>query len=384
MKHALRLTVATALAAASLPLIGLQAAATTGDPVVFTGRAIHNDGSPATGADARLLALPPGNPAAVPGDSVKVLPVSTATTDASGRFTLTLAASAELQQYISADHFLDLDVVTRDGDQLGVYSFTLTVDSDSRRSDAPQIALARDPSRSVDANVTIALSTTVAPETVTTEDSGPSAAAIETKGCGSTYMYSYYPMVLVGSLYSTWTGFAGYDEYQSTASSTLGVGMSSTGAYGTYGTSGTRTKSSTQTFHWPASGKTYKYYKTEWIYDKDQIDCYEGTLDGPLHWSYVEVNPRLADGGGTMYSFSGAPTASHCVTQNGFTWTTQTQTALNWTNGVSLAPIIGISLSSKSNWTTHNKIGITTASKRTLCGTHDVPGGAFGELVAKP
>ncbi|GAB3056954.1 hypothetical protein GCM10027053_18120 [Intrasporangium mesophilum] len=350
----------------------------------MAGRLTDGRGITAAQAKATLVAWPPVNRNQREGDRIKLLPVSVASTDSQGNFRLTLRRSAELEQYIDpTTRLLDLDVLAQSGDERGTYSFTVTIPPATGGS-LTGVRLARDETRSADTGVTIRLRGPAAPTSRTpsasSRDVAPSTAAVLPKLCSTTTGPSYYPYVLTGSLYSTWSGFTGSYEYKTSATSNLGVGYSISGAYGTFSQSGTSTKSSSQTFTWNQTGIFYKYYKPQWKYTKYDTWCGSGWVYSTYHY----VRPQFATGGGTTTSFSSAPSATRCVAQSGYSWTTDNETALTWTNGVSIKSALGVDLSANSSWTDNNRISITNGKYRHVCGTRDYPGGTFGELVVKP
>ncbi len=385
--HARVLFTALAVAVASTVSLPAGAVSVEDGPVVVTGQILDSRSAPVAGGRVALLAQPTSMPNASVGDSFKVLPVDEGLTDSSGHFSLRLKRTEALGQYVDGESgFLDLEVLAGLDRQMGVYRFTVAVPpariGELRDGD---VVLARDTTRTQDSGVQITLSDEVSPAKISTsgDENVRSSPMPKQYGCVVTNIATYTPFVLIGSLYSTWSSFSGSYAYQTSASSTLGVGYSSTGVLGSYSASGTSTKASTQLFTWYPSASFQKLFKVQWKYFKQQSHC---VFEFSEYYFY-EVVPQNATAGGTDATAASVPStpAANCVQQNGFTYSTSNQTAITWTNGVALGSIIGIDLSSKSNWTTSHKIAISTTAQRKLCGTSGQPGDSyFGELVARP
>lgn len=375
------------VAVASTIATPARAASVNDGPVVVTGQVEDSESAPAAGGHVVLLAQPAVTPTARIGDSQKVLPLDEVVTDSTGKFSLRLQWTEELEQYVdSSSGYLDLEVLATVGREMGIYRFTVALSGVRpgvlRDGD---VTLARDPARSRDSGVKITLSDNgVASKSIASDDGRSKSQPMPKQyGCVITNVATYTPFTLIGTLYSTWSSFSGSYQYQTSASSTLGVGYSTTGVLGSYSMSGTSTKASSQLFTWYPSGAFKKLFKVQWKYFKQQSHCVFEFFE----YYFYEVVPQNATGGGTDATAASIPAtpAANCVQQNGFTYSTTNQTAINWTNGVTIGSLIGIDLSAQSNWTTSHKIAISTTAQRKVCGTNGQPGDSyFGELVVKP
>lgn len=388
MRRQTALTIAVMAIATSLTSIQ-PALADPKEPIVVSGHVVDAAGNPVSNARATLVAWPRMTKNQKEGDRIKLLPVSSMTTGDDGTFTATLKDSRQLRSMIDTDGSLDLDVLVRKGAKQGVYSTTVLVQTGDTEGDITSHS-AKNTKLTTEEDVRVAVTEQGGDSSSPAGPAGEATAASESldetppmpKVCQTTVGPSKTPYVLTGSLYSTWSGFKGSYTYTSSASSTLGVGYSVTSPYSNVKQSGTLTKSSTQTYSWPKSGVFYLYFKPQWKYTEFTVNCFDGWVD-TYNYSW---KPMYATGGATTYSFSGAPStpSGNCVWQSGYTYSTQSQDGMTWSNGVGLGGDIGVNLSSDTNWSANNDITISTTAGHHLCGTKDVPGGNFGELVARP
>src|SRR2546429_6696820 len=105
----------------------------------------------------------------------------------------------------------------------------------------------------------------------------------------------------VGTTYSHVSGMAMNFIYGASQSSSLGVGVSSSGSYGTWSASGTHSFSSDSSESWPTFyDATSTHYRTGFVYEKYLVEC-----DG----YQTQVN-KFA--GGTTTASATPPSASYC------------------------------------------------------------------------
>lgn len=209
----------------------------------------------------------------------------------------------------------------------------------------------------------------------------PSAAATTGGGdCYVTLVQDYGTKDgIVGQTNSKTTGISHDFTYTAGASSSLGIGYSANGSYGSFSQSGTMAKSSTSTWGYPVQGDNIaRRYHTYWRYGKYELSC--GWYTDP--W-YEARTSSFA--GGTALSSVGFPGYKYCVNfVGGSDFTKDTNSAYNFTTGISIASSIGIDLSTQTGYTTnakihyHNKI----TSLRHLCGYGDYPAGKTSFVVA--
>ena len=200
-------------------------------------------------------------------------------------------------------------------------------------------------------------------------------------GCSVVYVQDLgIRSALVGMHYSTTAGLTHGFVYEAGETSTVGVGVSSTGAYGSFSASGTHTRSSTTTVSFAsATGNRHDY--TYFAWGKYRTQC------GGLITGY-EARTRAYAGGGTSWDGPAAPAASYCVNLGGGV-TTVTATANNRAytagGGADVSSAIGINLSTQTGYDLSGRVTYknNTTGLKHLCGTSGYPGNAPGRLVGK-
>lgn len=150
----------------------------------------------------------------------------------------------------------------------------------------------------------------------------------------------------VGGTYVATSGVKADLPYSNGASSTIGVGVSKTGAFGSFTASGAVSRSSTGSIDFPTS-TTYQHDYTFFRWGRFGYWC--DTQPGCIKYAALA---RYWAGGSQVWNPGGAPSGS--------------------------GP-----LSTQTGYSTTAKVAYTFTSARKLCGTHDVPGGIPRRLVAK-
>ncbi|CCH77040.1 hypothetical protein BN12_160015 [Nostocoides japonicum T1-X7] len=185
-----------------------------------------------------------------------------------------------------------------------------------------------------------------------------------------------YKTVWVGGTYVTNGGAKADLVYGSGASSTLGIGVSTSGSYGSFKASGSTTVSSNSSVNFPAyTGLQHDY--TQFDYGKYGLSC-----DG-IYLNY-KVQARYWAGGASVYHPSSAPTANYCVSQvSGSSFTKSSSTAYTFSTGADVSGAIGIDLSTRTGYTPAAKVTYSFTSTRRLCGTSGAPTATPSRLVTK-
>lgn len=206
------------------------------------------------------------------------------------------------------------------------------------------------------------------------EVSEPAAAGCTTK---ATYAKR---LVTVGQVSSTSSsGFNATFKFSTSSSTTLGVGLSNSGAYGTFNASGTSSVTSSSSTTYPAvSSATSRFMRSYFNYAKYQ--CSYGTVNPVVRH---EMRSSGFAGGATTLAAT-TPNAPHCVTySNGSTFVKDSTTAATFSIGAKTKTAIGIDLSSRSGYTNKTSVTVKFTANRKLCGSHDHPGGTPRLLVVK-
>ncbi len=155
----------------------------------------------------------------------------------------------------------------------------------------------------------------------------------------------------------------------------------------TFKQTSTSTRSATSVTDWNnENGVRRRGYQQQWRYDKVRIQ-YCGLEEGYCYKTVYQWEPKSPTAGDKYYQPS-APSATKCTPRTGTaTWEASSQKAQTWRNGVDLTSVVGISLSSRTGYTSSTKLTLKSGmGKHRACGTKAIPqaGTHFGQLVVKP
>lgn len=188
--------------------------------------------------------------------------------------------------------------------------------------------------------------------------------------------------VNVGSIHIGPNGKSMKFTYTGSASSTLGVGVSTSGTYGTFSANGTvsRSRSNTTSYPW-YTAPIHRHLDTQFSYGKFWVE-YADSMHGTGHNYQVR---SIRHEGGTRGRDTRRPSATYCVPYNepGSGGTKSTTNAKRWARGAKLEGAIGINLSSRTGYRTNAKIDYVFRTRGRLCGTHDLPNGKPRRLMMK-
>ncbi|MGW3289983.1 DNRLRE domain-containing protein [Streptomyces sp. NPDC001002] len=409
-------------------LAGITDSASLTTPVVSSGTIKDSSGNTVAGADVVLYAWPDNesDDALEEGDSVKLQPVAKAISDSDGGYTLRVASASSLTPQAATDGTVNLETVAYSGSHQALFNFprTLVTSSGSTAylaatTDASATTVADADTTPVVADLVLDNPTQISAYSSSTDgasngvdeesDSTPgsltddpdsaagsaeddaaaaasaasdgtddtTAAAGVTKGCtGQLKKKLGEHWVIAGQTYSATTGVKHTFSYSRGADSSLGVGVSATGAYGSFTGSGTISKSSSITMDYPEYGNHRGvYYKTEFSWGKYLMTCSMGGRGAPVSQHY-EARAR-GYYGGAKTSTAYIPTAKHCAyQQKGTKFTRTTSHAITWSDGADLANVIGISLSTETGYSSDATVAYSFDANRYLCGTGGAPGGS--------
>ncbi len=355
------------LGACGLALTGIPASAASSDaPSSMTGRLFASDGKALSGVHVVLYAWPSNDVLRVMrvGDSAALTPIAVATTNTAGRFDLT-PSSASLSR--ASDKYsnvnTELRMVFADGASALLSYSGMKSTSTSPASEESWVTSVGD----------IRLSHNIAgtrPARSLSLPGAPSCSTVFKADLGDRGVW-------VGGHYSNKSSISHDLTYSRGATSTLGVGVSSSGAFGSYKASGTATASSTAEEGYPSStGRQHDY--TNFDYGKYAVTC-----DG-IPISYT-VRVRYFSGGAWTYAPTSSPTATYCVYQEkGSHFTISSTSAYSYASGADTSGAIGIDLSSQTGYSSTAKISFSFNSNSNLCGTNAKPGqGTARRLVGK-
>ncbi|MFJ9313874.1 hypothetical protein ACIRN4_06740 [Pimelobacter simplex] len=187
-----------------------------------------------------------------------------------------------------------------------------------------------------------------------------------------------------------WSGATTDFEYVDGATSTLGVGVSVTGAAGSWSAGGSATwqkeVDSTSAVGFPVKSTGYWHRRTYFRYKSYKIECWYSAYGVVNRTVRFEARPSNFVGGASTVGTGTPPTPprANCAPQEvGSKFTRSSSTAITWSNGVSLKNVLGIDLSSRTGYTTRAKIKFDYKQAGWICGTHGDPGATPRTLVAR-
>jgi hypothetical protein len=351
--------VAAALVGASVcALASAQAGAAT-QHVLAGGAVVDAEGRPVTDAVVEAYAWPSNDELAAmtPGTHFDLAPVARGHADSSGSYALARDEKT-IGRFKDKHGNVNLEIVIRS--RGGVATTSTGVAGDGSTATTTRHAPAQI-DRAMLQHATATTSTVAA---------GPIPCGVIYKGDLGDHL------VWVGGHYSTTTGVTHDLVYSNGASSSLGVGVSTSGRFGTFSASGTTSVSSTGTINFPTTtGRQHDY--TYFNYDKYLVGCagtmkYEARATGWVGGAHVWVPPT-------------APTANYCYSYAaGSSFTRDRTVAYDFSTGADVSSAIGIDLSARTGYSSSAKVTFHFAATRHLCGTSGPPGGVPGRLVAKP
>ncbi|WP_405061706.1 hypothetical protein OG474_08655 [Kribbella sp. NBC_01505] len=382
---------------------GLRGSASLSTPVVVGGTVRTPNDTPLAGANVVLLAWPSNEVVEkmAIGDKLTLQPVATAVTGGDGSFQLRLDSNDRVRPMADSYGIVNFDIVASPVDPASGQSGSSF--SFSRRlvdtAAGPVLADVNAP----EGEATPAPSTEVQLKSdgtvreVNPEPQLPvdkSAEVIETnpaplqKGgdtvCEVDYVKGLGPIwVLVGQTFNVATYMEAQFTYIQGSSSSLGVGISTSGKAGTFSANGTTSRSSTTTLGYGVHGGTTKrFFDTQFQFGKYQHNCYDS--ESGYKWTFYTIRTNGFVGSTRIRKLNSAPAANHCAVLAAKTSIEKDETrAVTWSDGVELAGM-GMGFSSTTGYSTSSKLYYkATKYARQLCGLYSTPGGQPGYLVAK-
>lgn len=362
----------------SLDGFGQVADSATSDESPFlTGHVVaDNPQTPVADAVVYAMAWPASVREGTFDDSApfEMLPMAKTLTLADGSFSLGVGVPQSISDdAVAADGLTDIEVVTVVGHETSIT--TMTVDLNSTTS----AELAHDS------------------EAVASEAGSPEAAALTEDSddddthrlvpmghlngrCpGGPGLKTTYPdrWVHVGSIHLGANGKRMKFTFNEGSKSTLGTAVSLTGVKGTWSASGSVTQSTTQattgSVSWPwYEGKGTNYWlDTAYSYGRFCVE-YSDSMHGTGHYYKAR---SIRHEGGTRNRSTTKPTANYCTKylSPGSGGKVKKYSATTWTDGAKLEGPLGINLSSRTGYSSANKIKFTFRKPGRLCGTNGQP-----------
>lgn len=349
-----------------------QSAASTLIGQLVAQGTVRAGGHPLGGAAVTLYAWPPNSvlTALKPGQMVPTRVVGTAKTTPSGHYAVTVSSPAALQSSVMPDGIVNLEVDAQSATYEASFSFSRRL---VQTADRIEVADAR-PEVAINDGASSLLSPEQADLTMQ-----PAANRViqSPDSCVWELLKSYPPSpTIIGATYDITDGVTQTFIYGADQSSSLGISTSNTGKYGSYTGSGTASFDSSSTTQFPSStGPVSTYYKTYFTQSLFGRICQR-------HNGFVsyETRPTKWDGG-AITSVTSAPTAAYCVPyQKGAIFIKTDTEAYTFAAGFTI-PLIGVTLSAQTGYSTTATVEYSMGLSHYICGTNDYPGGDPSRIV---
>jgi hypothetical protein len=354
----------------SAATVGSQTGSLSGQ-IITQGRLLGGNGKAvAPGTPVSLYAWPDSTvlKALHSGERVPWALVGSTVTAASGQFRIRITSPEALLSSATRSGIVNLQVMSTSNAGFGSFNFSRRI---MRRGNGELVV----ENASTDDDYQ-----SVPPQTVNLRLSAThwvTSASIEPDHCtGWLYRSSYGPeWDVVGQTYVTFSGITQSFIYHEGQSSTLGIGISDTNKYGSFDGNGTASESSTTSESYPTTGQDGWYYESEFVYSNYEDECTQGDRWMARVTGYA--------GGAQSQFASSAPSTPYCVKQEaGSTFTKDTTAAVTWTNGLTI-PVIGLSVSSQTGYSSGAAISFHYTATHRMCGAGGYPGETPYQLVGR-
>jgi hypothetical protein len=330
-------------------------------PVVASGRLVDGDDRPARGRVA-LLAWPNEdvNRSLNSGATFTTPTVGWAKTKADGSFGVRLDIARVSDEYRGRDRMINLLAVGWTNRAEGTYSFGVRLDpanAPSSPREIPKVTLTADqPLSSRDALSTRGI-----------RIAEPFSIDAGVPICGWVVLATHDVMVVVGEGWP-YGADRSYMKSVSSHTETLGVAVSSSGMIGSWSQSGTTVASSGVTFTW-AESTEFRDYRDQHRYARVRQRC-----SGQWIGSYYEKEqfPTGGFGNALIYPY---PRWTNCAPVPTGLWERSASSGNHYhlSVGVKIGGVIGIDLSSDSNYDASHILYLRLTANGKVCGNDAVP-----------
>lgn len=343
------------------------------------GQVLDADGGPASDAQVLVLGDAKTTPGAGVATSMPLLGKADVTN--SGTYAVEADPGVDLTRFADAGGIVTLFVVVTEGsraqlgrvqgrlDTHGSSPVLVSLDKDDAAYSRPATLSASEPLR-IDAPMKSNFDLSDADKTLTSK-AAPSASAKEARSrtarLEGELIEDYGPRpVFVGQFISLKSDAVSRFEYTATASSTLGVAVSASGAAGSFSAGTTKEVSSAATTGWDLAGKGIERYRVDYRYVKNRYTIYG---EGDQVWTSYEVEPVNYEGGADRYLESDVPWPKICNKYGaGTDFTIDKTEAYTYDYGVSTAGMIDVALSAKSGFSESVKHHVEFPTAGYMCG----------------
>jgi len=355
-------------------------------PALVLGDVVDPSGRPfRIGSSVELVAYPSADvmKSMREGDSIQVTPVAKAFVGPKGGFVLRLDPSVNLERFVSSAGLVDFEVRIVNGGFYAAYSFSESVTSLNELTRNNPTVNSGNPNLKNLHLVSLPVN-----DKVRLLESSRAGLLNKTDICGEVLLSNLgAKAVAIGATFTGGAGRTGELTYTKGSSSSLGVGLSLSGAFGSYSSSGNVSRSSTSSISFtPAAGG--RLYQTYFSYGKYGQYCYPvgGSYDPTDIYAYKVQAIAFAGGSNTISQSAPATPSENCVPlASGTNFVKSTTAASTFSTGADTSSAIGVDLSSRTGYTSSTKTTFTNSSgtSRQLCGVNGYPGGSPGLIVLK-
>lgn len=347
---------------------GLQYSSTLAATPAFAGSVMGPTGGAFANARVELIAWPKGAYlGSMPeGAVVPTTVVAVDRTSSTGRYQLA-PASQSLWQYTTLE--------------TGAVNFEVVVYADGLQTSQflePVENLSNPNARAAAVTTEVGAMTLASTSGVTRETTShnPNAGEMQPmEVCVTRKMGTLGPRwAVVGEVYILTSNVRADFTYSESASTTLGIGVTTATSGGKWKQQGSVTNDATSQTDF-AQTTSSKRFRTSWVWDTFRSSC-SGVTNARA--------TRMAGGNANYLVPSSTPTASYCRPYNGGGITKTTGKATTNSTGAELSTAIGIDLSSQAGFTTRASLKISVTGAKRICGTSDFPAAnTAGRLVVK-
>lgn len=347
-----------------------------GAPAILSGQLVDAAGNGARSHGPLTMYAWPSNKALdalLVGETVPLVPVGEASTDAAGNFSFT--GTGALAAHTASGEPVNVTIVGATA--AGVHRYATSIDPATLRGGPTPAAADPEVGLTIKPSPTPTVPSPAAPSVAA---SSPAAWPEGAGGfCGATLSATYREVPSqVGGTFVHSKGATSSFRFTSGATGTFGVGMSGEGRFGTYAAGGTSTLTSDFSINFPTTTQGARFHQAYVVPKKLRTTCL--TPDGVPYTSWYEVRATSYAGGGSTVKGSTFKTLKYCTKlEKGHVWEKNTTTAITWSAGLQTGRVIGVNLSSRSGFSNESRLIVNPGSKdRRICGHHALPGTTEG------
>jgi hypothetical protein len=339
--------------------------------VIAGGVLTDADGGSLDGAEINLLVSPAEENQAKAQIGEKLnTPIVALTKSADGHFVLREPKSGIGEEFLGADRTVDFSALVISDGKFVVYRFSRRFDPD-RGWVAPAGSLETEDSKSATADSSLVISFAGATSSDRMRPTGPEdevAGPVGTqRGCSSTQIAYHADQTTAIATIDTQNNARALVTYSTGTSNELGAGYSAGGGYGTYSQSGTLSKSTNVSIAFGGynTANVHKQIAVGWDFKNIFWEC--TFTSAPYYTAWNTEDPYYGGTSDKSWDKAAETSTSYCGSWGaGTTYTVNNSTNVTWSNGIAI-PALGLTLSSKSGWTTGTSTSFYFTGNGEIC-----------------